>query len=270
MLTKSNILSLSVNVINISQAVEHIITLAVKKSAAYVCVSNVHMCMEAFDDISFQHIINNADLIVADGRPIYWAQKILGHKQAQQVRGQDLMTELCAYSADKKLNIGLYGGSCDKVLTKVIHELKQQFPNIRITYYFSPPFPELAESNAAKKSGINAELSRDTDQQLNATVIDNINNANVDILFVGIGCPKQERWMAENSVKTSCVMLGVGAAFDFIAREKKHAPKWMQQSGLEWFYRLLAEPKRLAGRYLKQNPRFVYHFLKQLLNKSIQ
>jgi N-acetylglucosaminyldiphosphoundecaprenol N-acetyl-beta-D-mannosaminyltransferase len=98
--------------------------------------------------------------------------------------------------------------------------------------------------------------------------IANIKKSNVDILFVGIGCPKQEHWMSINSPEVPCVMLGVGAAFDFIAGEKKHAPKWMQQSGLEWFFRMLAEPKRLAMRYLKENPRFVYYFIKQIIKNA--
>lgn len=246
MLTRSNILTLPVNILDLSKATDRVVLLAKKKQPAYVCVSNVHMCMETFDHDDFRNIVSNADLVVADGRPIYWAQQLLGFKDARQVRGQDLMTELCAMSACKDLNIGLYGGSCENVLNKVIVSLKASFPNINITYHFSPPYTELT-----------------TEQKVQT--IANIKKSNVDILFVGIGCPKQEHWMSINSPEVPCIMLGVGAAFDFIAGEKKHAPKWVQQSGLEWFFRMLAEPKRLAMRYLKENPRFVYYFIKQIL-----
>ena len=237
------------NVLDLPQAIEEVISLISKKEPAYVCAANVHMCMETFDDESFQNIIKDANFVTADGRPIYWAQKLLGYKQAKQVRGQELMTELCAIGARKELNIGLYGGSSNKVLAKVIHALTEQLPNIRISYHFSPPFRELTVEEADN-------------------VVNDIINAHVDMLFVSIGCPKQERWMAKHSAKVPCVMLGVGAAFDFISGEKKHAPKWMQRAGLEWFFRLLAEPKRLALRYLKENPRFVYYFIKQLSGRA--
>lgn len=246
MLIRSNILTLPVNILDLPKAIDEVVVLAQKKQPAYVCVSNVHMCMETYDDIEFHHIVNSANLVVADGRPIFWAQRLLGYKDAKQVRGQDLMTELCAISGHKELNIGLYGGSSNNVLIKVVENLTTAFPNIRICYHFSPPYSELTATQKIQ-------------------VVTDIKKANVDMLFVGIGCPKQERWMSVNSPEIPCVMLGVGAAFDFIAGEKRHAPKWMQKVGLEWFYRLLAEPKRLAVRYLKENPRFVYYFLLQLL-----
>jgi N-acetylglucosaminyldiphosphoundecaprenol N-acetyl-beta-D-mannosaminyltransferase len=187
-------------------------------------------------------------LVLADGRPIYWAQKLLGFKQAKQIRGQDLMTELCHHSEQSNLRIGLYGGYNIEILDKVTTELVKLFPKINISYQYSPPHRMLSENE-------------------NNKVVDDIEQANVDILFVGIGCPKQERWMAKNVNKLSCVQIGVGAAFDFIAGEKKHAPKWLQRIGLEWLFRLLNEPKRLALRYLKQNPRFVYYFIKKSINK---
>jgi N-acetylglucosaminyldiphosphoundecaprenol N-acetyl-beta-D-mannosaminyltransferase len=246
MLIKSNILTISVDVLDLPKATDEVIMLAQKQQPAYVCLSNIHMCMTTYDHKEFRDILHNANLVIADGRPIFWAQKLLGHKEAKQVRGEDLMTQLCTKSAEQRINIGLYGGSCNKVLTKVVNALTKQNPTIQISYQFSPPFTALTAEEADN-------------------VINDIKNAHVDILFVGIGCPKQERWMAEHSAKVPCVMLGVGAAFDFISGEKRHAPKWMQTIGLEWFYRLLAEPRRLAMRYLKENPRFVYYFIKQLL-----
>jgi N-acetylglucosaminyldiphosphoundecaprenol N-acetyl-beta-D-mannosaminyltransferase len=219
-------------------------------SSGYICVSNVHMCMETFDSESFREIVNSADMVIPDGRPIYWAQKLLGHKEAQQVRGQDIMNAICELSNTSDLKIGLYGGSSDEVLQQVITKLKQQYPAIKIIYSYSPPFRQLTEEE---------------DQQ----VIDQINQSEVDVLFVGIGCPKQEIWMAEHKQHLQCVMLGVGAAYDFIAGTKQHAPRWMQKIGLEWLFRLASEPKRLWKRYLKQNPRFIYHFTKQLIKHKL-
>ena len=240
------ILKMSTSVTGLNSSVEFVLRETKKNVGSYVCVSNVHMCMEVFDDRSFLNVVNSANLVIPDGRPISWAQRLLGYKNAQQVRGQDIMSELCRLSGSMAFNIGFYGGSSDELLEQVVGKLRKLYPDIQITYKFSPPFRVLTQSE-------------DFD------VIQSINNSGVDILFVGIGCPKQERWMAEHKDSLSCVMLGVGAAFDFIAGSKKHAPRWMQKIGLEWFYRLSSEPKRLWRRYLMHNPRFVYYFLQQWL-----
>lgn len=240
------VISMGVDVVNLDSSLAIVENLALAKEGSYVCVSNVHMCMETFDDEDFKDVVNSADLVIPDGRPISWAQKLLGKSNAEQVRGQDIMNRLCKVSGSKNLNIGLYGGSSVSLLDQVVNNLKQSYPDIRITYTYSPPF---------------RLLTNDEDQ----TVINDINNAKVNVLFVGIGCPKQERWMAEHKENLHCAMLGVGAAYDFIAGSKQHAPRWMQQVGLEWLFRLCSEPSRLWKRYLKQNPRFVYHFGKQLL-----
>tara|TARA_R110002167_G_scaffold179835_2_gene379884 strand:- start:205075 stop:205800 length:726 start_codon:yes stop_codon:yes gene_type:complete len=240
---------MQVDVTNLADAVDDILSFTASQKASYICVANVHMCMEAHDCEKFRNIVNNANLVLADGRPIFWAQKILGYKQAKQIRGQGLMTELCHHSELLNLRIGLYGGHNKEILDKVTNELLKLFPKINISYQFSPPHRVLSASE-------------------NNKVVGEINEADVDILFVGIGCPKQERWMAKNVNSLSCVQIGVGAAFDFIAGEKKQAPKWLQKIGLEWLFRLLNEPRRLALRYLKQNPRFVYYFLAHYCTKK--
>jgi N-acetylglucosaminyldiphosphoundecaprenol N-acetyl-beta-D-mannosaminyltransferase len=202
--------------------------------------------METYDFLSFRDVVNNADIVIPDGRPIYWALRLLGYKEASQIRGQDITNELCSISDKEALSLGFYGGSSDKVLQKVKDNLLIKYPNIKINYMYSPPFRSLTESE-------------------NRQIISNINEAKPDILFVGIGCPKQEIWMANNKGEIEAVMLGVGAVFDFISGEKSHAPKWMQKVGLEWFFRLLSEPNRLWKRYLKQNPRFLFYFILQLI-----
>jgi len=246
---RQKIITMDVDVTSLSSAVEQVLTLAGLGRGAYVCVSNVHMCMETFDSLSFRCVVNQADLVIPDGKPLSIAQKLLGHKTATQVRGQDIMNALCELSGKKNLNIGFYGGGSDSILELVQSNLTTQYPDIQITYSFSPPFRTLTNGEDLK-------------------IIAEINNTKVDVLFVGIGCPKQEMWMAEHKDKLNCVMLGVGAAFDFVAGNKKHAPRWIQKIGLEWLFRLLSEPKRLWKRYLKQNPRFIGYFTLQLLGKQ--
>ena len=240
------IIAMDVDVISMTTAVDRVLELSRAESGSYVCVANVHMCMEAFDSPSFRRVVNAADMVIPDGKPLYLAQKILGQRGVEQVRGQDIMTELCAISGRQKLNIGFYGGSSNSVLELVKSNLNSLFPDIRVTYAFSPPFRALTDIEVVK-------------------VVKEINSSKVDVLFVGIGCPKQETWMSEHTNDLDCVMLGVGAAFDFVAGNKTHAPRWVQNIGLEWLFRLCSEPKRLWRRYLKQNPRFVWYFLKQLI-----
>ncbi len=219
-------------------------------SGYYICVSNVHMCMESHDNPKFRDVVNNADLVVPDGKPLVWAQQLLGAKEAQQVRGMDLMLSLCAHAEDEGWPVGLYGSTPD-VLSMLNGKLSQDYPSLNIKISLSPPFRPLSSKE------MNGYIAR-------------INESGVKILFVGLGCPKQERWMAEHRDQLNCVMIGVGAAFDFIAGQKQHAPMWMQETGLEWLFRLLCEPRRLGGRYFKHNPRFIWYFSRQLLVNSIR
>ncbi|MFC6922117.1 WecB/TagA/CpsF family glycosyltransferase [Microbulbifer taiwanensis] len=237
---------MNTDVTDLDATVSIVQSLAVSRQGSYICLSNVHMCMEVLDSLNFRSMVNGADMVVPDGRPIFWAQKLLGASEATQVRGQEIMYTLCKISGEKRLNIGLYGGSSDIVLEKVVKALKKSCPGIRLSYVYAPPF---------------RALTVDEDK----SVVRTINDAEVNILFVGLGCPKQERWMAAHKGRLSCVMIGVGAAFDFIAGSKRQAPLWMQKLGLEWLFRLLSEPRRLWKRYLKQNPRFIYHFACQWL-----
>jgi N-acetylglucosaminyldiphosphoundecaprenol N-acetyl-beta-D-mannosaminyltransferase len=243
------IITMNVNVTGIDDVVENVLHFIALKTAAYICVSNVHMCMETYDSLAFREVVAEADYVIPDGKPIYWAQKLLGHKSASQVRGEDIMNALCRLSSNSEIRIGLYGGSSDLILNLVKSNLYKTYPQIKIAYSYSPPFVELDPKEKKK-------------------ILDNIESSEVDILFVGIGCPKQEFWMFEHKDKLTCVMLGVGAAFDFIAGSKKHAPRWLQFIGLEWSYRLALEPRRLWRRYLKHNPRFLLYFVLQLLGKK--
>lgn len=209
----------------------------------YVCLSNVHMCMEAYDDKRFQGIVNNANLVLADGKPIYWAQKLLGASNATQIRGVELSLRVCAQASLDNTPVGLYGGSSSSLieLNKV---LKTLYPELNIVCKIAPPFRPLTSEEDSK-------------------VVDEINASGARILLVGLGCPKQEKWMADHVSKVNCVMLGVGAAFDFITGDKRSAPNLISRLGLEWLWRLACEPRRLWKRYLKHNPRYVIFFFMQ-------
>ncbi|REL36558.1 WecB/TagA/CpsF family glycosyltransferase [Thalassotalea euphylliae] len=248
-LQQVKVLGMHTHAASFKKIVNSIESMIIRRKGAYICVSNVHMCMEVYDNKTFSKVVNSADLVVADGRPIFWAQKLLGQSEAQQIRGQDLMIELCKVSSTKGIRLGLYGGNSIDVLELVKNNLSKKYSNIQIVYSYSPPFRPLSEEE--DKAQIKA-----------------INALEVDVLFVGIGCPKQESWMAAHKHSLDCVMIGVGAAFDFIAGEKKHAPVWLQKAGLEWLFRLACEPRRLFKRYFRQNPRFLYYFVRQLLNKN--
>lgn len=243
------ILTMPVDVTSYPLAVPWVIEAARTGLAKYVCVANVHMCMESFDSPAFRQVVNNADLVTPDGRPLVWALRLLGERTASQVRGSDLLLRVCAEAEKQHISIGLYGGTPES-LHDFLSFLSHQFPALRVTCAISPPFRPLAEQEVAE-------------------YVSQINTSGVGILFVGIGCPKQEYWMAEHKEQLHCVMLGVGAAFDFFSGRKKHAPRWMQQCGLEWVYRLASEPKRLWKRYLKHNPRFVWYFFTQWLTRRL-
>ena len=241
------ILNIRIAITSYDDASASILQWTTNPVSRYVCVSNVHMCMEAFDNYDFCRVVNNADLVVPDGLPLVWALKSLGAKHASHVRGSDLLLRLCGEAQKRNIPIGLYGGTSNS-LTDFMGFLKNEFPDLKIPFFNSPPFRELS-------------------QEEEANYVNEINASGVRILFVGIGCPKQENWMAEHRDKLCCVMVGVGAAFDFFSGRKKHAPRWMQQAGLEWMFRLVSDPRRLWKRYLKHNPRFVYCFFKQWLQE---
>jgi N-acetylglucosaminyldiphosphoundecaprenol N-acetyl-beta-D-mannosaminyltransferase len=239
------ILKMKVHVLRLSKCLNHIQDLIALSKPSYVCVSNVHMCMETNKNASFENIINKADLVVADGRPIYFAQKLLGFKHSEQIRGENLTLELCKLAAQNDQNIGFIGGN-EITLKKMKENLQIKYPKLKIPCLISPPFRPL------KKTEINAYINE---------LIEN----NVKVLFVALGCPKQEAWMHENSHSFPGVMIGIGAAIEFIAGSKKKAPTILQNIGLEWLVRLIDEPKRLIKRYFPNNFLFLLFFSFQLI-----
>lgn len=240
-----NVTGLQISVCNYRTAVDRILSLVHRGRGGYVCVSTVHMAMEAYDDAGYARMVNRADLVTPDGMPMLWMKKLRGAKNVSQVRGVNLMTRLFTAAEKNGFSVGFYGG-CRDTLERVSERLKKEFPRLQISYLHSPPFRPLTVGEEKQTIG-------------------EINAARPDILFVGLGCPKQERWMARHTGQLPAVLVGVGAAFDFYAGNVREAPEFMRRVGLEWLFRLTQEPRRLWKRYLIQNPRFVRLALLQLL-----
>lgn len=210
---------------------------AERGESRYVCVACVNNVMEAYDSASFSAVTNEADLTVPDGMPVVWALRLLGHRAATRVYGPNLTLHVLDYAEKHALRVGFYGGTRE-VLDRLLERLRRDHPGLQVAYSFAPPFrPVTGEEEAA--------------------TIDAIHSAGVQILFIGLGTPKQDLWMAAHRSRLRCVTVGVGAAFDFLSGVKPQAPGWMQASGLEWAFRLCTEPRRLWKRYLKHNPRFI-------------
>lgn len=216
----------------------------------YVCVSNVHVTMESHDSADYRALVNAADLVTPDGRPLVWALRLFGVRDATQVRGTTLVLRLLGEAAAAGIPAGFYG-STRNVLDRIMRVCKERYPDLHVAYAFAPPFRPLSEAE-------------------DAAVVRDINRSGARILFVGLGCPAQERWMASHKGSVNSVMLGVGAAFDFLAGVKPEAPTWMQRVGLEWCFRLASEPRRLWRRYAYHNPRFVALLLEQYLTSETE
>lgn len=238
------VVSLYPHVCDLASVIERIDDL-VERGGGYVCFSTVHMVMESYDDPAFGQTVNSADLIVTDGMPLVWMQKVQGQRNATRVRANDLMVRLCAHAQERGLKVGFFGGK-PEVVQAIRDRAALDFPDLQIAYAFSPPFRTL-----------NAEED--------ARIVADINEASPDILFLGLGCPKQEVWMATHKDRIRSVMLGVGASFDFYAGNVRESPEWLGKLGLEWVYRLTQEPRRLWKRYLILNPRFMWLAIRQLI-----
>lgn len=231
------ILGMRVDRTSYDDAVSRIVGWVQSRTPAYVCVATVHMVMEAHDVPAFRQVVNEAALVTPDGMPLVWCLRRLGLRDATRVYGPDLTPRIVTKAAELGIPVGFYGGT-ENSLNRLTTMLRESYPALRIAYAYAPPF---------------RPLSSEEDQRVEREIID----SGVRIVFVGLGCPKQEQWMADHVKRLDAVLVGVGAAFDFLTKTKPQAPRWMMAAGLEWVFRLATEPRRLWRRYLKQNPRFV-------------
>jgi N-acetylglucosaminyldiphosphoundecaprenol N-acetyl-beta-D-mannosaminyltransferase len=214
----------------------------------YVCVCNVHTVMASQEDAELRDALSGSALNVPDGQPLVWAINALGHSLAGRVYGPELMSRACAHAASTGARFYLYGGRNQGALVQLALNLRREHPGVRIVGGYSPPHRPLTPEEQA-------------------AVADEINRSRADVVWAGIGVPKQEKWMASMRGRLDApLLLGVGAAFDFHAGLVAQAPLWMRRSGLEWLFRLSREPRRLWRRYATQNPRFLVGFARQLID----
>lgn len=227
-------------------ALQQIAQWASRRESRYVCICNVHSVVTASQDAVFHRVVNAADMATPDGAPVAWMIRQLGFSQQQRINGPDLMWKYCAEAATRPESVFLYGGTSG-TLALLQDKLRAAFPGLDIAGAYSPPFREL------------------TAEETSATV-KLINDSGAGTVWVSLGCPKQEKWMAAHRGKIHAVMIGVGAAFDYHAGTIRRAPLWMQHAGLEWLHRLASEPRRLWKRYLVTNTVFVVLAIRQLLS----
>jgi N-acetylglucosaminyldiphosphoundecaprenol N-acetyl-beta-D-mannosaminyltransferase len=234
----ADILGVHVSAINMEQTLAIIDTWIEQKVARYICATSVFNVMASYDNPYLRHVHNTAGLAVPDGMPMVWISRLQGYRQVERVYGPDLMLALCGHSLSRRYRHFFLGGA-PRVSDLLVGRLRELFPGLETVGSYSPPYRSLT-------------------QQEDEHVVNTINQAAPDIVWVGLGCPKQEQWMYEHVKRLRpCVLIGVGAAFDFHAGVKRQAPRWAQRSGLEMIFRVLTEPRRLWPRFIQNHPRFV-------------
>lgn len=239
------LISLDLSIISYENALKEILELAHMHTPSYACFANVHMVVEAHDNPIFAEKVNKANFVFTDGKPLCVALKLKQNIIQERIAGMDFMpdilekanNEFLRKNSNEKLNVFLYG-STEAVLEKISEKIKEKYSQINVCGSISPPFREILEDE--KKAYINQ-----------------INSSNTHLVFVALGCPKQEIWMSENSKQINAVLLGVGGAFPVFAQMQKRAPQIMQKLALEWVFRLFQEPKRLFRRYFYTNLKFL-------------
>ena len=242
-----NVLGTRIAAVNMEAAVDLIDTwISQEDTGRYVCVSGVHGVMESLGNPEIRAAHNGASACVPDGMPMTWVGRFQGHRSMDRVYGPDLMLRMLELSAERGYTNFFYGGA-EGVADDLKARMEHRFPGLKVIGTFCPPFRPLSSEEKGR-------------------VISNLNRLMPDLLWVGLSTPKQELFMAEFHEELRVkVMIGVGAAFDFHTGRVRQAPRWMMRSGLEWFYRLCTEPRRLAPRYLRNNPAFIWNILLQHL-----
>lgn len=236
-----NIMGVEIAAIDMEWLVDYLSRNVRELSGNYICVANVHTTVTAYEDPEYCRIQNGGVMAIPDGGPLSTVGRKRGYTQMQRTTGPSLMGEFFKVSAEKGFRHYFYG-STEETLEKLRNVLVKTYPGIQIAGMYSPPFRPMSE---------------DEDRE----IIDRINETNPDFVWVGLGAPKQEKWMAAHQGKVNGLMIGVGAGFDYYAGNIERAPEWMQKSNLEWLYRLMQDPKRLFKRYLYTNTKFIWNVI---------
>ncbi len=245
-----NICGIEINNISMQEAIESIERLIIERKRGFITTANLDHIAKLQKDAEFREIYKNATLVVADGMPLLWGAAFLGTPLKEKVSGSDIFPRLCAVAAEKGYKLFFLGGRPGAVL-KASEVLKTKYPTIQFAGVYSPPY------------------GFEQDEVKNRKIVEMIKDAKVDILFVGLGAPKQEKWIYRYKDEYQVpVSIGVGASFEFVSGIIKRAPRWMQKTGLEWCWRLLMEPKRLWKRYLIDDMKFFWLILKQKYARS--
>lgn len=244
---KHKILSSAISIGSYQDFLNAIFSLTDTGESAYVVFANVHMLMEAHRDLYFNNIVNEANLAAPDGKPLSIFLKLADHITQERICGMDVLPDLIRQAERLGKSVYFYGNTVE-VLENILNRINSEHPSLNVAGYYSPPFRELS---APEKK----------------TIIENINKAQPDLLLVSLGCPKQEKWMAEHRGKIKSCMLGLGQAFNTYAGKENRPPRWMRRFALEWTYRLYLEPRRLWKRYLYTNTAFIFLIIRNLLLK---
>ena len=234
--------------ISTARTASQVVAWASAGEARYVCFSNAHGVIEGSDDPTFRDVLNGADLNVPDGMSVVREMRARGIQQEDRVYGPDLTLAVARRAAEAHVPVAFYG-STPEVLTSLCERLTEAVPSLNIVDAISPPF---------------RALSAEEDEE----IMERLRQSGARVVFVGLGCPRQERWCAEHVGRLDAVLLGVGAAFDFHAGTVRQAPAWMQRSGLEWAFRLGMEPRRLWRRYARVVPRFLLGVARERMASS--
>ncbi len=229
--------------------IDNLIYLAKSNTSSYTCVANVHMLIEAHRDSSFAQVVNGADIVTPDGMPLAKGLKFIYGGKQDRVAGMDLLPDLLKESEQQDLPVYFYGGTQEMLDTTETY-CKTNYPGLQIAGLHSPPFREL--------------IAKEKEE-----IIININESGARFVFVALGCPKQEKWMAAMKGRINACMIGIGGALPVMVGMQKRAPDWMQKSSLEWLYRLCQEPGRLFKRYFQTNSLFIYLFTKEFLKVKL-
>jgi N-acetylglucosaminyldiphosphoundecaprenol N-acetyl-beta-D-mannosaminyltransferase len=243
---RTNVLGVGVSIVNMDDAIRLSESVIRSRDKGYVCVTDVHGIIEAQSDVGFREILNGSIMTTPDGMPLVWVGRIQGHKRIRRVYGPDYLLEMCRVSIERGHRHFFFGGK-PGVAERLALELSKRFPGLQVAGTYTPPFRPLSSSEEETLEALVAETKP-------------------DVFWVGLGSPKQERFMAQYCGKLDAkLMVGVGAAFDIHSGNVKEAPKWLKDAGLQWLHRLIQEPRRLWRRYLNCVPNFIWMIGLQLL-----